>query len=118
MDKKVQEIMAEETKRQRDEELRRTVVLAQKSGRVVLGLCLLMAVAPYIYTRRWGALLVLLGALFTVGMVAPEDWEPGLGFGALVAVVAGVDNYAAIQRARERIVLLQENQDNDSHLLK
>lgn len=61
MDKHLQELLQQEDQKRRDEELRRTYALSQKSQGAAVFLSLLLAFAAYIYTRRWKALIIFLG---------------------------------------------------------
>jgi hypothetical protein len=118
MDKKVQEMMAQETARQQDEALRRELRLSQKSQGMVIFLSILVAFGAYVYTQRWKALAFFLGWCVFLGIVfageGEEEWEPSPAAMILAATWAGVDNYLAIQRAKEKIAALQGNPEDDS----
>ncbi len=111
MDKHLQELLQQEDQKRRDEELRRTYALSQKSQGAAVFLSLLLAFAAYIYTRRWKALMVFLGWCIFVGVLfSDEEGEVSLPGLFLASTWAAVDNCAAIQRAREKIELLRSGQ--------
>jgi len=120
MDKKVQEIMAQETARQQDEALRRELRLSQKSqGMVIFISVFSFAFTSYIYTQRWKALMVFAGWCVFLGVVlgGEEDWKPSPAAAILAVSWAVVDNCVAIRRAKDKIALLHGGQDKDSNLL-
>lgn len=114
MDKHLQELLQQEDQKRRDEEVRRTYALSQKSEGMVILLSILLAFGAYLYTRRWKALMIFLGWCFFLGVLFSDDEGevslPGL---FLASTWAAVDNCSAIQRAGEEIERLRSGQNPD-----
>jgi hypothetical protein len=64
MDKHLQELLQQEDQKRRDEELRRTYALSQKSQGAAVFLSLLLAFAAYIYTRAKESANDLFGVVY------------------------------------------------------
>jgi hypothetical protein len=114
MDKHLQELLQQEDQKRRDEEVRRTYALSQKSEGMVILLSILLAFGAYLYTRRWKALMIFLGWCLFIGVLfSDEEGEVSLPGLFLASTWAAVDNCGAIQRAREEIERLRSGQNPD-----
>lgn len=73
MDKHLQELLQQEDQKRRDEEVRRTYALSQKSEGMVILLSILLAFGAYLYTRRWKALMIFLGWCLFIGVLFSDE---------------------------------------------
>ena len=72
-------------------------------------LTLLSFIAPYIYTRRWKPLGIMVGAIFLLGCFISygDDFETGFNKGRKLApifmVLAAIDNGMAIGKYKKKV---------------
>jgi hypothetical protein len=91
-----------------NEVLDKTIKLSRKAIWIAIVLSLIFPLGGYIYTARWKAFLILLGACAFTGGVGSKNTEEafknGQAIGSIIGPIAAtIDNGLAINRAKKKI---------------
>lgn len=99
----------------------KTLHLSKCKYWIMLLLLLLSPIAAYLYTRRWKAMFfVFMSTCFMAFLYVGEEddfeeaFRKGTDLAPVAALVAGIDNWLGIRRAKQKVALWNQDSSGSS----